>query len=232
VVNIDIANNNLWEAFEIGGTKIYITESIFATWIVMAVLIGLALLVRFKLKSFKAVPMGFQNIVEIAVDAMNNLVKSTMGDKMQFLGGYFFAIFAFIIVSNYSGMFGLRPPTSDIATTLPLGLSTFILIHYAGIKMQPKKYFKEYLQPIPVFLPMNIIGELSRPISLSFRLFGNILGGLILMQIIYSMLPTVLTFIIPSVLHAWFDLFVGALQAFVFTVLSLTFINLKATADD
>ena len=195
----------------------------------MAVLIGLAVFVRIKLKSFKAVPAGFQNMVEIAVDMMNNLVKSTMGGKMQFLGGYFFAVFAFIIVSNYSGMFGLRPPTSDIATTLPLGLSTFVLIHYAGIKTQPKKYFKEYLKPIFLFLPFNILGELSKPISLSFRLFGNVLGGLILMQIIYSMLPPVLTYILPDVLHAWFDIFVGALQAFVFTMLSLTFINLKVT---
>ena len=192
----------------------------------MAVLIGLAVVVRIKLKSFKAVPSGFQNLIEAAVEQIANLVKGVMGDKLPFLGGYFFSIFAFILVSNYSGLLGLRPPTSDIATTLPLGLSTFILIHVTGVRMQKGKYFKEYLKPVFLFLPMNIIGELARPVSLGFRLFGNILGGVIIMQIIYS-LGVPFTLVIPSALHAWFDLFVGALQAFVFTVLSLTFISLK-----
>ena len=198
-----------------------------STWVVMAALIGLALVVRAKLKSFKEIPSGFQNIIEMAVEAIANLVKNTMGGKMEFLGGYFFAVFAFILASNYSGLLGLRPPTSDIATTLPLALGTFVLIHITGVRMQKAKYFKEYLVPFPIFLPMNIIGEMSRPVSLSFRLFGNILGGVILMQIIYS-LPIIFQIVIPSALHAWFDLFVGALQAFVFTVLSLTFISLKA----
>ena len=197
-----------------------------STWAVMAALIGLAFFVRAKLKTFKDVPSGFQNSIEAAVETIANLVKNTMGGKMEFLGGYFFAVFAFILASNYSGLFGLRPPTSDIATTLPLALGTFVLIHVTGVRMQKAKYFKEYLVPFPVFLPMNIIGELSRPVSLSFRLFGNILGGVILMQIIYS-LPVFVLIAIPSALHAWFDLFVGALQAFVFTVLSLTFISLK-----
>ena len=190
-------------------------------------LIGLAFLVRAKLKSFEEIPSGFQNAIETAVEAIANLVKNTMGGKMEFLGGYFFSVFAFIIVSNYSGLLGLRPPTSDIATTLPLALGTFFLIHVTGIRVQKDRYFKEYLKPIFIFAPLNVIGELSRPVSLSFRLFGNILGGVILMQIIYS-LPILITIAIPSALHAWFDLFVGALQAFVFTVLSLTFISLKA----
>jgi F-type H+-transporting ATPase subunit a len=79
-----------------------------------------------------------------------------------------------------------------------------------------------------IFLPMNIIAEMSRPISLGFRLFGNVFGGLILATIVYSMLPTILTFAVPGIVHLWFDLFVGALQAFVFTMLSLTFISLKS----
>ena len=216
--------------FEFGGEKIYVTETMVSTWVVMAILIGLALFVRVKLKSFKDVPKGFQNVVEIAVEMMSNLAKSTLGDKLGFLGGYFFAVFAFIIVSNYSGILGLRPPTSDIATTLPLGLTTFILIHITGIRIQKAKYFKEYLQPVFIFLPINIIGELARPVSLSFRLFGNILGGVIILQIIYSMLPIFIQFAVPSALHAWFDLFAGALQAFVFTVLSLTFISLRSEA--
>ena len=217
----------MWKLFELGDETVYITESMVSTWLVMAALIGLALFVRAKLSTFKEIPSGFQNLIETAVETISNLVKNTMGGKMEFLGGYFFAVFVFILASNYSGLLGLRPPTSDIATTLPLALGTFVLIHVTGVRVQKAKYFKEYLNPIFIFAPLNVIGELSRPVSLAFRLFGNILGGVILMQIIYS-IPIMLTIAIPSVLHAWFDLFTGALQAFVFTVLSLTFISLKA----
>ena len=231
MVKIEIGNGNLWKLFKIGDQQIYITESIAATWAVMALLIGLAVVVRIKLKSFKEVPSGFQNLIETAVEMITNLVKGVMGEKMQWLGGYFFAIFAFILASNYSGLFGLRPPTSDIATTLPLGLSTFFIIHATGIKNQKGRYFKDYLSPFPLFLPINIIGELSKPISLSFRLFGNILGGVVIMTILYSMLPVFLTFAIPSALHTYFDLFSGGLQAFVFTMLSLTFISLRTETE-
>ena len=202
-----------------------------STWIVSAALIVFAIFIRIRIKSFKDIPSGIQNIIELAVEAMDNLVKSTVGEKMDFLGGYFFCIFAFILTSNYSGLVGLRPPTSDLATTLPLALSTFIMIHALGIYMQKGHYFKQYLSPNPIFLPMNIIGELSRPVSLSFRLFGNILGGVIIMEFVYSMLPVFLRFVLPDVLHIYFDLFAGTLQAFVFTVLSLTFIHIKTASD-
>jgi len=197
----------------------------------MGVLIILAIVVRVRLKSFKDIPSGFQNVIEVMVETMANLVKSTTGGNLDFLGGYFFSIFAFILVSNYSGLVGLRPPTSDLATTIPIALTTFILIHVLGIRAQKGKYFKEYLFPHPVFLPINIIGELARPVSLSFRLFGNILGGVIIINFMYDMMPRALQFIVPNIAHAWFDMFAGALQAFVFTVLSMTFINLKMTSD-
>jgi F-type H+-transporting ATPase subunit a len=100
-----------------------------------------------------------------------------------------------------------------------------------GIKTQGKKYFKGYLHPNPIFLPINLIGEFAKPLSLSFRLFGNILGGLIILQLMYSMLPLAFRFVLPNIGHIYFDLFAGALQAFVFTMLSLTFIYQKAGSD-
>ena len=199
-----------------------------STWIISGVLILFAVFVRIRAKSFKDVPSGMQNLLELAVESMDNLVRDTAGESLNFLSGYFFCIFAFILLSNFSGLVGLRPPTSDLATTIPLAVTTFMLIHALGIYMQKGAYFKSYLRPNPVFLPMNIIGELSRPISLSFRLFGNILGGVIILEFAYMLLPLVLRFVVPDVLHVYFDLFAGTLQAFVFTVLSLTFINIKA----
>jgi len=211
------------------GEPIYITESIISTWAVMGILIILAVVVRLKLKSFKDTPSGLQNVIETAVESIDGLVKSVMGGKLEFLSGYFFCIFAFILCSNYIGLTGIfRPPTTDLATTIPLALSTFILIHVMGIAMQKGKYFKDFLYPNPVFLPVNIVGDLSKPLSLSFRLFGNILGGLIILELMYSLLPFVMRFVLPDIAHIYFDLFAGALQAFVFTMLSLTFIQQKA----
>ena len=225
-----IENRNLMLLFEIAGVEIYLTETMLATWIISIALILFAVVVRIKVKSFKDIPTGFQNILEIAVESMDNLVKTTVGEGLDFLSGYFFCVFAFILISNYSGLFGLRPPTSDLATTIPLALSTFVLIHVLGASAQKGEYFKQYLSPHPLFLPMNIIGEFAKPVSLAFRLFGNILGGVIILEFVYTMLPMALRFVLPDVIHAYFDLFAGTLQAFVFTVLSLTFIHIKADA--
>ena len=95
-----------------------------------------------------------------------------------------------------------------------------------GIFKQKGGYFKSYLEPIPVMLPMNIISEISTPISLSFRLFGNILGGSIIMGMVYS-LPTIFKLGIPGVLHIYFDVFAGCIQTVIFVMLSMTFIKDK-----
>ena len=202
-----------------------------STWIVSAVLIIFAFFVRSKVKSFTDKPSGFQNVIEMAVETIRNLVRDTMGEKLEYFAGYFFSIFIFILISNYVGILGLRPPTTDLSTTVPLALTTFFIIHYMGMTRQKGKYFKEYLQPVFIFLPLNIIGEFARPVSLAFRLFGNILGGLIILQLMYSMLPIFARFILPLPAHGLFDLFAGALQAFVFTILSMTFIKLRATTE-
>lgn len=228
---IEIANKNLWFLFEIFGERIYVTETMRSTWIVSAVLIAFAFFVRHKVKSFTDKPKGFQNAIETMVEMISNLVRDTMGEKLEYFGGYFFSVFTFILVSNYVGILGLRPPTTDLSTTVPLALMTFFMIHYMGMTKQKGKYFKEYLQPIFLFLPLNIIGEFARPVSLAFRLFGNILGGLIILQLMYSMLPFVARFVLPIPAHGLFDFFAGGLQAFVFTILSMTFIKLRSAAD-
>lgn len=228
---MDFSNENLGILFQWDGGVIYLTETMVSTWVVMGVLIVFALIVRIRLSSFKGVPTGFQNIVETLVETMSNFARTTMGEKLEGLGGYFFSVFAFILLSNYSGLVGLRPPTADLATTASLALTTFVLIHVMGIYHRRGQYFKKYLSPHPVFFLMNVVGEFSKPISLAFRLFGNILGGVIIIGLVYQMLPLALRFILPDVLHAYFDLFAGALQAFIFTILSMTFIQQQATSD-
>lgn len=225
---MDIVNNNRALLFELNGVPLYLTDSMFATWIVSAVLIVFAVIVRIKLRKFKKVPSGFQNAVEALVELVGNLTKSVLGEKLEFLGAYFFGVFVFIIAANYSGIFGLRPPTTDLATNLSLALGTFFLIHYHGIRMRKLDYVKDYFSPFFLFLPFNILGQLGKPVSLSFRLFGNILGGFIILEVMYSMLPVVARFFLPAIGHVFFDLFGGFLQAFVFTMLSMTFVQVMA----
>ena len=225
---MDFTNKNLWLLFEWDGQPIYATETLISTWVVMGILIALAIVVRLRVSSFKGVPKGFQNIIETLVELMSGFAKDNMGAELEGLGGYFFSIFGFILLSNYSGLFGLRPPTADLATTAALALMSFFMIHAVGLYKRRGKYFKDLLDPLPLFLPLNIISEVSKPISLAFRLFGNMLCGVIIMGLIYGMLPMALRILIPDILHVYFDVFVGALQAFIFTVLSMTFIAQKA----
>jgi len=219
---LDIYNKVLCDDFL--GTGFRITTSIKNTWIIMAVLIIFAIIVRIKLKKFKEVPeSGFQNFIEAIVEAMDNFVGSNMGEKYKYFGNWFFGVFAFILCSNLMGLLWFRSPTADLATTACLGFSTFFLIHFMGIIKGRKEYLKGYFEPFPFWLPMNIISELATPVSLSFRLFGNILGGSIIMGLFYT-LPFYVKIGIPAALHIYFDVFAGFLQTFIFVMLSMSFI--------
>jgi len=228
---LEFNNSILWR-FNAFGTEIWITESIFNTWVIMALLIAVALVIRLQMRKFQDIPSGLQNAVEAIIEAFDNLVKNSAGEKLMDLGNWFFMAFLFILVSNLSGIFGIRPPTADWATTFALAFATFILTQAEGIKHRKGKYFKSFIEPNFIFLPLNIIGEIARPVSLSFRLFGNMLAGVILTSLVYSM-PLYLRFVIPVALHVYFDLLTGALQTYIFCTLSLAFIGTTAiSAED
>jgi F-type H+-transporting ATPase subunit a len=228
-LNFDIQNIG---SFKIGGIEVWITETQLSTWIIMGLLITFALVIRVKLNKFKDVPGGLQNIAEMLVETFDKFVKDSAGDKLMFLGNWYFMVFAFVLLSNISGLFFLRPPTADWTMTFGLALVSFILIQSMGIRFRKKQFFKDLISPNFIFLPLNIIGEFARPISLSFRLFGNILSGTILLSMIYSLAPVFLRVLFPAALHFYFDLFAGVLQAYVFTVLSLSFIGVSAAVSD
>ncbi|NMA83907.1 MAG: F0F1 ATP synthase subunit A [Epulopiscium sp.] len=221
---MDFHNHNLW-AIHIGEHEFWITNTIMNTWIIMGVLILLALAVRFSLKRFESTPKGFQNAVEALVEIFRNFTISTMGEKNKRFSAYFGSIFLFIMLSNLSGLVGLRPPTADLATTLSLALLTFVMIHYYGIKTKGiKAYLKGYFEPFAFLFPINLMGELATPVSLSFRLFGNLLGGTIIMTLYYSIPFWPMKLGIPAALHVYFDMFSGILQTFIFVMLSMTFV--------
>jgi len=229
MINFDI--NTHW-VINIGSIELWITDTTLVMGGIMLALIIFAIIVRIKLRKFTEVPTGFQNFIEFAVETFENFVAGSAGAKLSWVGGWFFTVFAFLLISNISGVvWFIRPPTADWTVPLALALVSILLMQAVGIWYRRGEYFKKFLKPFFLFLPINILGELSRPISLSFRLFGNVLGGMILVSLVYALTPTVVAMFLPVVLHAYFDVISGALQAFVFTVLSLTYLGLAISED-
>ena len=218
-------NNSIHAIIEIGSIEVWITDTTISTWIIMGLLIAFAIFVRIKSRNFKDVPTGLQNVVEAIVELFENYIRSTVGEKLMFLGNWFFTVFIFIFISNIGGIFpGFRPPTADWSTTVSLAIVTFVLIQAMALKYRKGEYVRSFFRPMFLFFPINLIGEIARPISISFRLFGNILAGLIMMSLIYSVAPVFSRFLIPAALHMYFDVFAGVLQTYIFVTLSLSFI--------
>ncbi|MGI6039042.1 MAG: F0F1 ATP synthase subunit A [Clostridiales bacterium] len=215
---------NYW-VVELAGIDVWITETIFNTWIIMAVLIVLAIIVRIGLKKFKEIPFGFQNAIEALVEMFNNFVNNTIGAELSYVAPWFFMIFAFVLTSCVLSTFGLRAPTTDYATTLAFSLATFFMMIVIGIRHRGGKYLKSLFEPYVVFFPINFIGELAKPVSLSFRLFGNMLSGTIILTLWYALTPTLLQIGIPAALHAFFDVLIGFLQTYIFVIISLMYIR-------
>lgn len=215
---------------EINGPKILfrifnypITETIRNQWLVMLFLIGVAF---WSTRNMHKIPKGKQHLAEVWVSMVQNLVDQAMGKKNMWFAPYVVALMPFILISNFMGLIGMRPPTADLNTTVALSLMTVFMYHLFSIKFNGIiSYLKGYLDPFPFFLPINIIGELSRPVSLSFRLFGNLFGGSVIMSLIYFLLPVFLRVVVPIPFHLYFDLFSGAIQAFIFSMLTMVTIS-------
>ena len=216
-------------SFKLFGQEIHITTTHVGLVIISAVLIIFALLARRSMRKAQIDerPGVFQNIVETIVEALANMVNGGMGKDGKKFINYISSIFLFILICNISSLFGLRPPTADYGVTLPLGLITFGLINYNGIKKNKGEHFTSLFKPVPLLFPINFIGEVSVPLSLSLRLFGNVLSGTVLMGLIYGLLPVFVTLGMPAVLHVYFDVFSGCIQAYVFCMLTMVYINSK-----
>ena len=207
------------------GHEVWLTTTHVCMLIVCLFLLVIGLIVSRKMKRATEIPDTVQNVAELYVEMFDGVVESCMHGHWRKFANYFLTVFMFLLFANISGLFGLRPPTADYGVTLPLALVTFVLIQFNAFKYQGVGgYAKSMLDPIPVFLPVNLISEVATPISLSLRLFGNVMAGTIMLGLYYGLLPVLATTVIPSFLHAYLDLFSGAIQAYVFVMLSMTFI--------
>lgn len=199
-----------------------------AMLIVSVFIIVMAIVARLQINKAEATdtPGPIQNVAELIVEMLGSMVDGIMGKNAGKFVNYISALFIFIIISNISGLFGLRPPTADYGVTLALGLITFVLIQFNGIKKNKVKHFTALFQPIWFLFPINLIGEFAVPLSLSLRLFGNVMSGTVLMGLIYDLVGPY-TVAYPAVLHAYFDLFSGCIQAYVFSMLTMVYVNDK-----
>lgn len=212
--------------FHLFGQELWITTTHVSILVVMLVLLVLAVVVKRKMRKPQEFPTGFQNAVEMMVDMLDHMVENSMGRHAKKFVNYISSIFLFIFISNISGLFGLRPPTADYGVTLPLGLITFGIIQYNNIKYNRAGAFTGLFKPLPFLFPINLIGEIAVPFSLSLRLFGNILSGTVMMALIYALLaPFAVAW--PGFLHIYFDVFSGAIQTYVFCMLTMVFVNDK-----
>ena len=212
-------------SYELFGQQVWITTTHVCVLIVMLIIIGFCIAANRAIKHATEVPSGFQNVVEMIVEMLDGMIGGVMGGQAVRFRNYIGTIFIFILVSNISGLLGLRPPTADYGVTFALGMITFTLIHFNKFKYQKVSgVLKGLCSPWPIWAPINIVSDLAVPISLSLRLFANILSGTAIMALIYALLSK-FAIIWPAALHVYFDLFSGAIQTYVFCMLTMTYIT-------
>ena len=204
-------------------------QVLITSWVVLGIIIVLSFLGN---SNLKRIPDGLQNLTEYITEYIRDLAKTQIGEEeylawVPFLG----TIFLFIFVSNWSGALipwrlielphgELAAPTNDINTTVALALLTSIAYFYAGLRKKGLGYFKRYIEPAAFLLPINVLEDFTKPLSLSFRLFGNILADELVVGVLIALVPLVVP--IPLML---LGLFTSAIQALVFATLAGAYIG-------
>ncbi|MBU0699380.1 MAG: F0F1 ATP synthase subunit A, partial [Proteobacteria bacterium] len=199
-------------------------ELMIMTWIVISALICFGFLATRK-KS--VLPGPLQVVGELFITIFYGLTEDALGkERAKKYAPLICALFMYLLVCNWLGIIPhLEEPTKDLNTTLSYGLMGFVIAHHAGIKAKGlKRYLLDYCEPIFFMAPLNVIGELAKVISISFRLFGNIMGGSIIILVVSYLTFNIIT---PPFLNAFFGAFVGTIQAFVFTMLTLVYIAVQ-----
>lgn len=195
-----------------------VTESIVVSWLLMAVLLVAALLLTRNLKVRD--PGKTQLALEEAVKFLNNFANSSIGKHGSVFAPYLGTIALYILLSNIIGIFGLVPPTKDINVTAALAIMSAFLIYGAQFRYNGLQGgMKRFAKPMPLLLPINLMEIIIRPLALCMRLFGNILGAFIIMELIKLICPAV----VPVPFSIYFDLFDGTIQAVVFVFLTALF---------
>jgi F-type H+-transporting ATPase subunit a len=232
--NINISNHVTRKIF---GLSIEL-DVVWSTLIAGAIVIGLGLLAARRATS--GVPGKLQLFFETTVDQVNQLVESTVGPAGVRIVPLALALFLFILTANWlevipssprGGTEYLPSPTANVNLTYAMALIVIVIVHAASIRARGLRgYVKHYFQPFPFFFPINVIEEITKPITLALRLFGNLFAGTLMLLLIAALLPV---FIVPVADVAWklFDMFIGFIQAFIFALLTIVYYGMATTVD-
>ena len=228
VKEVEVNGPKVITSFTIPGIDLTInlTETIVVGWIVILILLAVILFLTHNMQ-VRAVTKR-QAIAEMLVETVENLVDSSMGKKFRSFAPYIATIFVFSCFGSLISLIGLRPVTGDFNTTL--------LVERAKIKTSGiGGFLKGFFEPIPLMLPLNLLSEAATPVSMGFRHFGNVAGGMIITSLLYFALTAastalglavpVLTVGIPALLSVYFDLFTGFMQAFIFIMLTMAYLD-------
>nr|AEW12931.2 ATPase subunit IV [Colacium vesiculosum] len=221
----EVGQHYYWQFF---GFQVH-GQVLINSWIVIFIIFSLGI---FTTRDLKRIPGQKQTFIEFLTEFIRNIAQTQIGEKeylkwVPYLG----AMFLFIFVSNWSGALvpwkifelpngELGAPTNDINTTAGLAILTSISYFYAGISKKGLNYFAKYVQPTPILLPINILEDFTKPLSLSFRLFGNILADELVVAVLVSLVPLIVP--IPLI---FLGLFTSGIQALIFATLSGSYIG-------
>ena len=228
---IDVHGPKVLLQFTIGNVTINLTETVVISW---GIILAVTLLLLWLTSGMKTRNISKRQVVEWIVQTVYDLVESSMGKRWRKMAPYIGALFTFSILGSLVSLLGLRSVTADYNAPLAWALVTFVMIHSTNIRTNGiGGYLKGYVDPVPVMLPINILSELSTPVSMSLRHFGNVVSGMVITSLVYFALSVItksvgvafMTIGIPAVLSLYFDLFSGFMQAFVFIMLTMAYIS-------
>ncbi len=205
-----------------------LNATILMTWLIMVVLVLVSWLITRNIKP-NAPVTGRQGMLEMIVLMISGQIEELGLKRATRYIGFIGTLFLFILISNLASIFpGYRAPTGSLSTTAALALSVFLAVPVYNIThIGLKKYLKNYAKPNVLMIPFNIIGEISRTLSLSFRLFGNIMSG----EMIVSILLTLTPFFFPVIMNI-FGILTGTIQAYIFAILATVYIAAAETNDN
>lgn len=209
------------------GRGIAVPESVVLTWGIMAVLIFGSYLLTKNLSVEQ--PGRVQLLLESAYQTAADFFGELLGENGLRYIPYLLSVLVYIAAANLIGILGMKPPTKDLGVTAGLAILSILLVEFAGIRQKGVKgWLKGFAEPLPLVAPINLLEVFTRPLSLCMRLFGNVLGAFVVMELLKLVVPIFL----PAVFSVYFDIFDGLIQAFVFVFLTALYIGEAVETDE
>lgn len=224
---VQVGEHPAWHVF---GLTIN-ADTVISTVIAAVIVLGFGLYLA--AKATAKVPSGLQLVFETVTDQVERQVESNIGIRTApFVVPLAISLFFFILIANWLSILPhtweeyVRPPTADVNLTFAMAILVMVMVWVTGVRVRGRGYFRHFVEPYPAMLPLYVIEELTKPVTLSLRLFGNILAGTVMVSVLALMPAAVLW--LPTSAWKLFDLFIGLLQALIFALLTILYFGFAA----